>query len=271
MKWARVTKANPCVVCRHTSWCCVSESWVLCMRVASDMPSKGQAGGWLHRVGDAVPKPVVRVEPERPHINATALMRAWMSETGRTQTDLFAQKLGVSFAALVSLGIAWAQEHRAWAFPMKDEYGNTIGIRLRSERGEKWAVRGSRAGLFYGGEPSGIVYVLEGPTDTAAAMTIGLVAVGRPSCQGQEEMIVARLKQATRVVIVADNDSPGWTGAMRLQGMLRVPSITWAPPQKDFREFVRQGGNVALLQALTAPLLWAQPRATNHDRQRIIA
>jgi hypothetical protein len=65
---------------------------------------------------------------------------------------------------------------------MCDGYGEVVGIRLRNERG-KFAVRGSRQGVFVAGVPAQkTLFVCEGPTDTAAAVDLGLFAVGRPNC-----------------------------------------------------------------------------------------
>ena len=54
---------------------------------------------------------------------------------------------------------------------MFDSEGSTIGIRLRSMRGEKWAVSGSKGGLFYDRSQQIVkekfAVIVEGPTDTA--------------------------------------------------------------------------------------------------------
>lgn len=263
-KWIRVTRQNKCPVCEHPDWCTIGEKWICCMRVQSDHPSKN--GGWFHPLGEGFHPPKPTLTEETPHINATKLMQEFRLNTSRASVEALSGHLEVSFDSLNSLGVAWAEPYRAWAFPMRDDYGNTIGIRLRNDQGKKWAVRGSRAGLFFADGPiCGEVYILEGPTDTAAALTIGLQAIGRPSCQGQEALICARLRSARRVVIVADNDDPGVIGAQRLQGMLKVPSIIWCPPGKDMRDFIRNGGRRELLDALLRSMRWTVPE-TNTAR-----
>ena len=126
--------------------------------------------------------------------------------------------LGVDTDCLKAIGCAWSSLN-AWAFPMRDQNENVIGIRLRNDQGDKWAVKGSKSGLFIPGEyswfPDGICYLVEGPTDLAAAMTIGLRAFGRAACLGQETMILdyIRRNRIERLVIVTDNDDPGIRGA----------------------------------------------------------
>lgn len=225
------------------------------MRVQSATPMHN--GGWWHPASDPKPAVYSKPEPPRPHINATALMRQWQSETDPGWIRGFAKELGVSSEALSELGCAWASPHRAFAFPMKDGYGNTIGIRLRDQNGRKWAVTGSRAGLFYGKVfKDCTLYIAEGPTDTAAGITIGLNIIGRPSCAGQEDFIITKSRAAKRMIIISDNDSPGWSGAERLQQMVKKTSLIWAPPAKDLREFVTRGGNKSMIEQLTSSLCW---------------
>jgi phage/plasmid primase-like uncharacterized protein len=167
--------------------------------------------------------------------------------------------LGVSAAALASLNAVYAPPHQAWAFPMKDGYGNAVGVRLRANDGRKWAVRGSRQGIFLPEtEPQRRVYVCEGPTDTAAALTIGLFAVGRPSCNcGGAEIRTACQRLGIReAVIVADNDRPGLQGAARVAGELGVKACIFVPPAKDIREFVQLGGTRQLIESELKNTVW---------------
>lgn len=259
-KWFRVSKSNPCTVCGKTDWdtFCPDLKLSCCMRVPSNRPAKN--GGYFHPLDAKLAAIPILPKVERPTINATAIMREFRMETTRTMLDALAVNLHVEASALLRIGAAWAQPHNAWAFPMKDEYGNVIGIRLRSASGKKWAVTGSKAGLFYSSiDPDSCPCVCEGPTDASAALSIGLEAVGRPSCAGQENMIAALLRKAKRVLIISDNDDPGLQGAERLQRLLGCSSLIYCPPCKDLREFVAHGGTRELIQAMTRPLIWKQP------------
>lgn len=274
MTWTRVSKANHCPVCDHADWCTYSLELglVCCMRVESKRPSRNQMGGWLHPI-DAEKvevKPTHRLPPP-PSINCSRLIMQWAEETTLSALDALAASLGVSTDSLADLNAVWARQHRAWAFPMFDGYGNPIGIRLRAEDGRKWAVRGSRSGIFLPSSPpsSSVAYICEGPTDTAAALTLGLFAIGRPSCSagGQDIRTTCRSLGIHRIVMVTDNDAahvrpdgspwnPGVEGAERVARETKLKHCFWIPPAKDLREFVRLGGTRDMIETTIRETLW---------------
>jgi hypothetical protein len=258
MSYTRVTKQNPCPVCRHGDWCRVfADGWVECMRVPSEKPAK--SGGWMHRLGDEPRRclpPPPRYQP--PQINATKLMREWQAATTPAALEDLAASLGFSTPSLAAVGAAWSPPHGAWAFPMRDGYGSIVGIRLRNEHG-KFAVRGSRQGIFLADvSPQKTLYVCEGPTDTAAAVELGLFAVGRPNCccAGPDIRIYAHVHQCSRVVVVADNDKPGLDGAKKVGAEIKLPFAIYVPPAKDLREFVCLGGTRALIENSLKGTVW---------------
>lgn len=208
----------------------------------------------VKRVACAQP-PVVREEPQ---IDCDKRMQFLMTSTSTAQRAGFAKLLGVSLQSLERLQAALASD--CWAFPMRDGAGKIIGIRLRFDDGRKLAVKGSHAGLIY--EPdfphNETVWITEGPTDCAAALTLGLPAIGRPSCRGQEEMICVFLKRvhAKRVIIIADDDTPGRSGADVLMQKLTLPRAVFLPPAKDIRQFVNNGGTADTIRALTSNIVW---------------
>lgn len=207
-------------------------------------------------------RPAVRPAIEDKPPDLETLWSRWSRETDPYHVDGFAMSLGVSTDSLQAIGCAW--NGRAWAFPMKDATGKMIGIRLRSESGDKWAVRGSHQGLFFSNsEQARTLFVVEGPTDCAAGVTLGLNTLGRPACIGQEAMILSYVQRvrASRVVIVSDNDEPGLRGAAKLQAMLPVMNCLWVPPAKDIRQFVSLGGDRDTLEASIKDLVWTRPRA----------
>ena len=260
MSFTRVTKNQPCPICKRGDWCRVfADGWVECMRVQSDRPAK--SGGWMHWQRQLSPIP--RSAPPPRHqptttINATRMMREWLVATSPAALEEFAASLGVSSASLTAVGAAWAASHAAWAFPMCDGYGNVVGIRLRNERG-KFAVRGSRQGIFLASVPAQkTLFVCEGPTDTAAAVELGLFAVGRPNCccGGLEVRVYARRHDCNRVVVISDNDKPGLDGARKVGGELKLPFAIYVPPAKDVREFVRLGGTRAMIENTLKNTIW---------------
>lgn len=263
-RWYRVNKKRRCAICDHPDWCTYTDNSACCMRVKSETPMRN--GGYLHRTNTPIPyiAPAKKAIEDKP-INAQAMWQRWFEQTDRYHVDGFGMSLGVDTDCLVAIGCAWST-FGAWAFPMREPGGKVIGIRLRNDKGDKWAVRGSRAGLFIPGDysymPDRVLYLVEGPTDLAAAMTIGLHAFGRAACVGQESLILGYItkQKIERLVIVTDNDDPGLNGAEKLQGMLPIMSCVWVPPTKDIREFVNLGGGYNTMQAILKDLVWTRPR-----------
>ncbi len=200
--------------------------------------------------------PQPRETPPLP--NAAEMLRQWKHETDFDDLDLHAFELGVSAASLMALGCAWAAPYQAWAFPMKDSRQNTVGIRLRAKDGRKWAVKGSKEGLFYKDlAKRRTTFVCEGPTDAAAGLTLDLNIVGRPSCQGAVKEIVKLIDaiESKDVVIISDNDAPGMAGSERLQSHLNVPYREVLLPCKDLRNFLILGGTRKLLESIASKQL----------------
>lgn len=275
--WRRVTRREPCTQCGRGDWCVRSETAIICMRVqeGSVKPVKTGAGiGYLHRLkADVSPrsticrKPAPVAQPGEPI--------AWGPILARFRTppgDLrrFADQLGVTVESLERLGCVWAEEHGAWAFPMRDADGEVVGVRLRSPGGRKWAIKGSKGGIFLpdGGMPDQAerVFVVEGPSDCAAALDIGLVAVGRASCSAGGDDL-ARLLCRRDVVIIGDNDEtktapdgrtfrPGYDGAYGLaQRLLQKPAartvrVIFPLRGKDVREWKANGATAAVIGML---------------------
>jgi hypothetical protein len=260
--WPHANAQQPCPICHKIDWCTFGDRAALCQRVESPHPAKN--GGWYHFFED-IPnaKPLIVAPKKEPkQIDAAKMMRRWYSNTHRSQYEELASSIKVAADSLVDLGAGWSPEHKAWAFPMFDGDNNVIGIRLRNLDGDKWAITGSRQGIFqpeYWDGDSNICYLPEGPTDTAALLSLGLFAIGRPTCNGGNDMIKEALRrlQIFRVVIVSDNDEikatgkrPGLEGAMKLKKELGLASVIWMPPSpcKDVREFVRNNGASARTQ-----------------------
>lgn len=257
-KWIRTSPKTPCPICKKPDWCMIGEKFVLCNREPSSMPASG--GGYLHRIDGKRPvyKPPPKAQPEAPKVDFRAMLSTWAAQAPNTLPAL-ADSLGVSVATLQALGATWANWHRAWAFPMADAWGNVVGIRLRNEFGRKWAVKGSSQGIFLPSVPHGnMLFVCEGPTDTAAILTLGMFAVGRPSCNGGalEIRALCRRLKITKTVILADHDDPGQDGARRFAAQLLTQWTIWTPPAKDAREWLRLGGTVELLRDHVESLKW---------------
>jgi DNA primase len=179
---------------------------------------------------------------------------AWSAGTTEAQMTDLAAKLGTSCEALYWLGCGWAPEHKAWAFPMHDATQRVIGVRLRDERGRKWAVKESKNGLFIPTiAPDRRLIICEGPTDTAAALSIGFYAIGRASCNSGVDLVLGFLKKnriIREVVLISDNDSPGLKGAAALREQLPVKSWLLMLPMKDIRRYCQLGGERSVIETM---------------------
>ncbi len=250
------------------------------MRVQSNTPSKGKSGGWLHIMKDDYQKKThefvikLREITKEIPVDCESMFNRWMKETEPAQLMAFCDSIGVDAMALHMIGCAWAEEHQAWALPMRDITGKITGIRLRGVDGSKWSVKGSKAGLFFPMkyDPRAPLIITEGPTDCAAALTLGFSAIGRQSCMGQHEIIndYIALNNLREVIIISDKDEAkirpdgtkfyaGQEGSKKLQDSLRVKSLLLILPCKDLREFISVGGDKQMLQGFMRSRVWKNP------------
>ena len=281
--WVRVSRGAPCPICFKPDWCTLAGdgSAACCMRTESERRMGN--GGWLHRLGRDMlgahstgstgsPQAGSLLRqgsggqagqaPARQYLSPGVLGKTWArwaASTADAQVDGLAGRLGVKAAALRALGACWAWPHEAWGFPMFDGGEEFAGIRLRSDDGDKWALRGSRQGIFIPDmKPQGETLIVEGPTDAAAAVSLGFYAIGRASCTGgaREIGVYCRRRGVKRVSVLADNDSPGISGARALCGQLGIAARLVVLPAKDLREWVKNGATRQAVEACLAAHAW---------------
>lgn len=268
-QWIRVSTKEPCPICGKPDFCGVSadRTVAVCMRTQSDRETKN--GGWLHRIRDRPPMPTRPLPPPddsrlAPAIDARAIWQDYRAGNVQATGDA-AALLGLPPWTAWEMG-AGIDPQGNLAFPMRDGNLHVTGIRLRNARGEKWAVKGSRAGVFtpvrynpQDWENNGHAVVVEGPTDAAAVIALDMIPIGRPSCLGCEQILIdaARTLGATALTVVADNDGPGVMGARRLCVSLSAAGVrhrlVTAGGYKDMREWWR-----AWTTRKTVELQWAQ-------------
>lgn len=282
--WVRVTRAHPCPICERPDFCSVSGDLVCCMRVASERKAQGDFGGWLHKIGDAVQPPLPK--PTRPqpkvdwHLEAKRMFEHKLAE--KTRLDL-AASLGVSVDSLTRLGVGFGADKREFSsWPERGTDGRVCGIVTRYESGAKKMLTGSHHGLYFAvnwRESTDLVLCPEGGSDTAALLTMGLFAIGRPSNIAGVDLLIAKLRRIRplKVIVLGERDEkperrgnpktptctvscngcalcwPGLWGAeqtaQRLAKSLAKTEVIYRlPPSKDVRAWLnerRGNGNAA--------------------------
>lgn len=159
---------------------------------------------------------------------------------------------GIPLASWLAIG---AEQHGdEWHTPERDATGEIIGTQRRLPTGRKIMVEGSKRGLVYvhplrdghGDTPDLPVFVVEGATDTAAAHSLALVAVGRPSATGGGDYL-ADLLEGRHVAVLGENDdgvgqTAPYTIADRLAERCASVRVVFPPKEhKDLRAWVSAG------------------------------
>lgn len=276
-EWHNASKKEPCPICHHTDWCTMSNDGAVCVcrRVESDRPAKSGMG-WIHslrsnvgvwKYGNGGMRKWGNVGQPTSRSSApdfAALHAAFDGHPDLQEGMAFG--LGLDGAAFAAMDVRYNARLECMSFPMRDAHGKITGLRYRHlGTGKKWSAKGSKDGLFYAstgfarGDASKSgreLVIVEGPTDTAAALAIGLNAVGRSSCMTGAALLreFIRARRIRRVTVVADGDEPhyrpngswwrpGLDGAKRLvQGLGVAARIVLPPPGiKDFRDWYRSG------------------------------
>jgi phage/plasmid primase-like uncharacterized protein len=154
---------------------------------------------------------------------------------------------------VTALGVGWTGDR--WTCPERDATGRVIGIATRMPDGTKRFLPGGKRGLVFARDwqnDDGPVVDVEGPSDTAAGLKLGLCCIGRPSANGGADVLADLLRDVPanrQIVIVGENDAkpdgswPGRDGAVRvaekLAESLQRP-VCWAlcpDGAKDIREW----------------------------------
>lgn len=248
----------PCPVCGRGDWCLIRRDGLaaICARSASSEP-RGDSGFFHDLLDNPVPPP-----PSSRSLSfrfpssvlATAVRR--YSREDPQLVESFRRWLGVSWVTLHSFGVGWAG--RAFSFPMRDAKFNVVGVRFRSESGQKWSLRGSRNGLFLPTDllslpvVSDKILLCEGATDAIVLRHAGFAVAGRPNHTAARDMAVELVRSVSQdPVVVADNDpsGDGLRGARKLAAMFSNPAPIIMPRQhKDIRACYNTGVPKVFLQ-----------------------
>jgi phage/plasmid primase-like uncharacterized protein len=254
-KMQRVSRKTPCPVCGKPDWCLIApdKTVAICQRIQEGSVRRCGDAGWLHiliKKGAKFQRPnkyssriPIDFGKEKDFSRFAMVCKHQLSKEKLQQLT---KQLNISAESLTKLNIGW--DGRAYTFPMSDTRGRIIGIRRRFPNGHKVSVRDSRTGLFIPSQRtvSEPVLVCEGTTDTAAAIDLGFNTIGRPNCNSLIKMTALAVKNYEEIVIVADNDTAGKTGAEKLADYLAVRCQKVkiiCPPEwiKDLRQWLGKG------------------------------
>ncbi|MCE9531476.1 MAG: toprim domain-containing protein [Planctomycetes bacterium] len=164
-----------------------------------------------------------------------------------------AKQLGVDPEALVALGVGTLDYGNNWVFPEVDDQFRVVGACFRSRNGKKTFATGGKRGLTiaqdWPRQPTQM-YIAEGATDTAALLSVGVNAIGRPAAMPSSLAIrwliqLLRRDEHPYVIVLGDNDEPkngvavGPKAASDLADILGCElgqNIHWALPQPQFKD-----------------------------------
>ncbi|WP_339749272.1 hypothetical protein [uncultured Rubinisphaera sp.] len=260
----RVSMLNRCPICGHGDWCMVAPDgkMAICPRTPEGAIKDLGEAGYLHEVHSdhVMPRPAPAFESQ----NTVKVDFKRLSDIRRERAEPrlhdLARKLGVSVDALRCLKVGYNDYDQTYTFPERDGQGNIIGILLRYPSGPKKRIRGSKSGLSYADawdNGSGPVLLVEGPSDTAALMTLGCNAIGRPSNRGGYAHLADLLSDFPddrNIIVLGDNDCkedgfwPGKQGAIQTASEVSKRlerTVYWAlPPDgvKDARAWLNEHG-----------------------------
>jgi hypothetical protein len=258
-KGVSVTTSAPCRRCgkptrrdRSEGFCCVDDDrgigWCGHASQLGDVPFFSTTTGERTTPPPHIHRPRAEIDGDvQRHIEATN--RECQSYMDDTRFIAAEESIGLAWHVLDAIGIGWSQQHSAYTFPMYDADRRVIGIRVRYDNGEKKAVRGSRNGLFLVSQPelvtvsSDVILIPEGPTDTAACLSLGFNVIGRPfNVGGMDDLARILLDYPKhRVVVVGDNDDAGTRGveaACSRIGKSREVRFVYPPTRfKDIRQW----------------------------------
>jgi hypothetical protein len=283
--FVRVSRSRPCPICTKPDFCLLSRDGqhAGCTRTQAgcDRDHHGreimvcrEIPTYRFTVDSSVGRSV-SLEPadeRQVYINAGAIHRQCVKAIATEQIHELACDLGVAVEALEIMGCGWHKQEQAYSFPMYDHAAKIIGIRLRKPDGRKYAVRGSKQGVFLpvGAFPRDDVAIfVEGPTDAAALVTLGIENVfGLPSISVLSEFVrkAVRFDDRNREwIYLADADAPGQEAAARFAAALvhaGCPGKVIVPPggHKDMRAWLNAGATRAKVLAAFKNAMYWSPR-----------
>lgn len=249
-------------------------------------------------------------------IDLNALHQTFLAAIAEERVAGLACELAVTVEALCDLEVGWcdsaglkvlkaggagwevdAYPNGAFSFPERDGTGQIVGFTLRAIDGSKGCPSGkvgSRRGLIIpksllSTTPGDTLFLnVEGASDVAAVLTMGLHAIGRPSNGGGLDDLVMFLK-GRKVLTLGENDKkkggkwPGRDGAVTiakgLEKALGRGLGRWCLPPSDAKDVrswlqarVRAGldlrdttARIAAGSAFLQAMVTGEPESTSQD------
>lgn len=251
VKWHDVTKHHPCPICGKPDWCGYSGDVFRCMRVHDDISGfrivkQDVEGGTTFTTCD-----VTKNNGKQTGTDWNAMQMQFSAALSDVKLQSLADELNVTAESLKKIGVGWYEAENCYTFPERDHAMNIIGIVRRYEDGSKKSFKGSKRGLTIPlglDDMDGEIPIVEGPTDVAAFLTMGIPAIGRPS--NSSASYLAKILNGKSFVIVGENDQksdgkwPGRDGAITVANKLSQESgksVKWVLPPvgvKDIRSFL---------------------------------
>lgn len=211
----------PCPICGGRKWCAIHKTgeYVLCQKVESDT-MYGKGAGYRHDLAAPidVPSPSARSDGY-PDWRIQELAVLFRKRRPAPRLFQLAENTGIPAMCWDRLTVGWDEDVKAFTIPMRNGASVVVGLQYRNLAGRKWSLKGSSLGLFIPtGPPEQVVYIAEGASDCAALLSLGLFAIGRPSCNTGKCQILHFLaaRRPAKVVVVSDPNDPGRAGTMEL-------------------------------------------------------
>ncbi len=262
-QFVRVSRRRRCPICNQGDWCLLSRKGgedpvqAICPRIES--PTRFGEAGWLHQLREG---PTERRDrgielPSVPKDHRLAAERLACSANLGPIAAALGLPSGVLQRLLVGTGCDAYGPFSSW--PQFDPHLRVVGISLRRGNGSKHLRSGDRSGLHVpldlplslSGER---VLVVEGGSDCAAGLALGLWSIGRHSvlsCFG-EIVRLLRSRRPACITVVADRDPDerGLRASQRLAARLRpicpqVGVVLPPPGIKDLRAWTTAGASLA--------------------------
>ena len=223
--WVRTSRDRRCPVCGKPDFCSILSdgSKACCMRVESENPCSGSLGGWIHRItlDYKIPENVLQWQrkTQRTDHDFTSECKEYYSSGTAARAQL-SERLGVSVGSLEELmvGSMYDEYRGRWCTTWPESRNNrsVCGLVKRywdilPNGKDKLMKSGGSHGLYiprsFTNNTIGPVFIPEGGSDTAALLTIGFDAVGRPSNLGGVVQLTSLLRgMPCAIIVLAEND-----------------------------------------------------------------